>query len=184
MSQLSLPLSLEADWCNEPSQLITGNLSRWLFEQGSLTKKLKSQCVDFRVEVLSKQERSLTLKELPLFGHRQQAVQVREVLLYCDDVPWVFAQTLMPLSMIPQALVKLLELGEKPLGEVIFNEPGAIRSAIEVAEFDRHSVVAALAGEVDKPTDALLWARRSMFTLEGYSLLVAEVFLPSAAVYQ
>ncbi|MFT5162673.1 MAG: chorismate--pyruvate lyase [Alteromonadaceae bacterium] len=187
MSQV--PLSLEADWRSEPSKLITTYLSSWLFEQGSLTSKLKRHCSDFKVKILAKHQRNLSAKELTLFGYASDesvTVQVREVLLYCDGNPWVYAQTLMPLSDIPPAVVKLTTLGEKPLGEVIFNEPGVIRSAIEVAEFDRSSEVVQLAAEVAQTADVVreLWARRSMFTLEGYSLLVAEVFLPDAEVYQ
>ncbi len=185
MLQHSLPLSLEADWRNEPSHLIADLLSQWLFEQGSLTQKLQQQCTDFRVKLLNKHERNLNSDELLLFGYDMQniKVQVREVLLYCDDVPWVYAQTLMPLDHIPPAIDKLLSLGEKPLGEVIFNEPGVVRSAIEVAEFAADSHVVELISEVDKVAQHSLWGRRSTFTLDGYSLLVCEVYLPSAKVY-
>lgn len=89
----------------------------------------------------------------------------------------------MPLDHIPPAIDKLISLGEKPLGEVIFNEPGVVRSAIEVAEFAADSHIAQLAAEVDKIAEHSLWARRSTFTLDGYSLLVSEVYLPSAKVY-
>lgn len=186
MSQVALPLSLEADWRNKPSKLITDNLSLWLYEQGSLTAKLKQHCLDFSVKLLGKYQRDLNAIEQLKFGFVSPTpvpVQVREVLLYCDGTPWVYAQTLMPLVNIPPSIVKLTTLGEKPLGEVIFNEAGVKRSNIEVAEFDRHSPVSRLASEVDHPALSSLWGRRSMFTLDGYSLLVAEVFLPCAGSY-
>lgn len=184
MLTVSLPLSLEADWRNEPPQPIAENLSQWLFESGSLTQKLKQHCSEFRVEILSKQLRRLSPAQLPLFAHHALTVQVREVLLYCDGLPWVFAQTLMPMSDIPQSVMKLVELGEKPLGDLIFNDPGVVRSSIEVAQFDGDSIVAQVAAEVGKPAEHPLWARRSMFVLDDYSLLVAEVFLPQAGCYQ
>ncbi|MFT4925384.1 MAG: chorismate--pyruvate lyase [Phenylobacterium sp.] len=199
--KISLPLSLETHWCNESSALAYveastaksapkgAGLWQWLFEQGSLTQKLKQHCSAFSVKILSKQQRNLSAKELIRFGYnsvdaKPVIVQVREVLLYCDGKPWVYAQTLMPLEVMPPSVVKLTTLGEKPLGEVIFNEPGVTRSEIEVAEFSPQSEVAKLAAEVDKVSERSLWGRRSMFTLDGYSLLVAEVFLPCAGVYQ
>ncbi len=183
MYQDILPLSLEGDWRSEPVKPITDTLSGWLFESGSLTQKLKNNCASFRVKILAKHERELSEGELALFDCKQQAVQVREVLLYCDDKPWVYAQTLMPLANVPESVVKLTTLGEKPLGEMIFNEPGMTRSLIEVTQFDLQSSVAMLAAEVDKKPTHPLWARRSCFTVDGYSLLVAEVYLPCAAAY-
>jgi chorismate--pyruvate lyase len=184
MNQDFLPLSLEGDWCNEPSKLITEHLSQWLFESGSLTQKLKQNCDRFNVQILAKQERLLSEGEIKLFKCQQQTVQVREVLLHCDDIPWVYAQTLMPLADVPPSVVKLTTLGEKPLGEMIFKEPGMTRSTIEIAEFDLNSDVAALATDIGQTVVESLWARRSCFTVDGYSLLVAEVFLPLAGAYK
>lgn len=184
MYQETLPLSLEGDWRPEPAKRITDTLSAWLFEPGSLTKKLKLNSASFRVKILAKHQRELRKGELTLFGCQQQAVQVREVLLYCNEEPWVYAQTLMPLANVPESVVKLTTLGEKPLGELIFNEPGMTRSLIEVAQFDLQSPVARLAAEVDKTPIHPLWARRSCFTVDGYSLLVAEVYLPCAVAYR
>lgn len=183
MYQDLLPLSLEADWRSEPSKSITDRLSQWLFEPGSLTQRLKNHCQVFEVKILGKHQRLLNDVELALFGCQQQLVQVREVLLYCDHIPWVYAQTLMPLEYMPESVVKLTTLGEKPLGEVIFNQSGMTRSAIEVAEFVPRSVVAQLAEQLDIHVSESLWARRSLFCVDGYSLLVAEVFLPCAKVY-
>jgi chorismate--pyruvate lyase len=178
-----LPLSLKADWRNEPHTLISDHLSQWLFEQGSLTQRLKRHSDHFRVEILGKHERLFTELELQQFDCPQQQIQVREVLLHCDGKPWVYAQTLMPLEVIPESVQKLITLGEKPLGEIIFNEPGVVRSAIEVAEFGVDTQVAKLAAKLGQAVTNNLWGRRSIFTVDGYSLLVAEVYIHSSKVY-
>jgi chorismate--pyruvate lyase len=183
MLQDILPLSLQGSWDHEPSAILSDTLSHWLFESGSLTQKLKCHCEQFRVEILAKSTRQLSADEAILFDCQPQNVQVREVLLYCDQVPWVYAQSLMPLSAVPESVKKLTTLGNQPLGEVIFNEPGMTRSRIEVAEFDSQSDVAILSGQIGQPTGKSLWARRSCFTIDGYSLLVAEVFLPDSGAY-
>lgn len=183
MFQDLLPLSIAGDWKSTAVSPISDNLSQWLFESGSLTQKLKSHCREFSVKILAKSERMLTEDEMLLFGCEQQTVQVREVLLYCDEKPAVYAQSLMPLSQLPDSVVKLVKLGEKPLGEVIFNEPGMTRSEIEVCPFDGQSEVAVLSERIGLPVSHTLWGRRSCFHIDGYALLVCEVFLPGARAY-
>lgn len=183
MYQDLLPLSLQGDWCGESKTPIAQHLSQWLFEPGSLTQKLKDNCTTFSVKILAKSERLLTEDESALFGCAIQRIQVREVLLYCDEKPAVYAQSLMPLSDLPQSVVKLTTLGEKPLGEVIFNEPGMTRSDIEICSFDGQSDVALLSERIGQPVSHELWGRRSCFHIDGYALLVCEVFLPQSRAY-
>jgi chorismate--pyruvate lyase len=183
MLQDMLPLSLEGNWGYQPSEILPDALAQWLFAPGSLTQKLKANCQQFKVEVLAKNTRALSKDEATLFGCEQQQVQVREVLLYCDDTPWVYAQTLMPLSAMPESVKRLTMLGNQPLGEVIFNEPGMTRSRIEVAQFDVHSDVVTLADKIGQTFKESMWGRRSCFHVEHYSLLVTEVFLPDSGAY-
>ena len=184
MLQDMLPLSLKGSWGYESTTILSNALSQWLFEPGSLTQKLKLSCQQFKVQVLVKNTRLLTEDEAALFGCSEQMVQVREVLLYCDDKPWVYAQTLMPLSDVPESVKKLTTLGDQPLGEVIFNEPNMTRSRIEVVKFDRDSDVYMLAQKIGQLAHQPMWGRRSCFCVDGYSLLVAEVFLPSSGAYK
>jgi len=53
-------------------------------------------------------------------------------------------------------------LGEKPLGEYLFNQAGLTRSDIEINKIDEQS-----------------WGRRSWFFLNSKPILVTEYFLPS-----
>lgn len=184
MFQDFLPLSIQGDWRTASTTPLRQNLSQWLYEPGSLTQKLKSGCQSFKVKILAKSERLLTKDEALLFACEQQKVQVREVLLYCDDLPHVYAQSLMPLKTVPPSVKKLTTLGEKPLGEVIFNEPGMTRSEIEVCPFDQNSDVAVLAERIGLGVNHTLWGRRSCFHIDGYALLVSEVFLPDARAYR
>jgi chorismate--pyruvate lyase len=71
-----------------------------------------------------------------------------------------------------QQLQPLADLGEQPLGEYLFSHPGLLRGQIEVSRLTLEA----------KPAWALsagnYWARRSVLTIEGCSVLVAELFLP------
>jgi chorismate--pyruvate lyase len=107
-----------------------------------------------------------------LASNGNTSYQVREILLCGDEQPWVFAR-----SIIPQAIIdaELSNLGREPLGKRLFNDERFIRSAFEVCTLDATALGY-------KKTQAL-WGRRSMFTLEGQSMIVAEVFLPESPAY-
>lgn len=191
MFEKYLPLSIEGDWCTSttklPQRVVTPKLLDWLLENGSLTQKLKNHCGEFSVKVLAKNECMMTPQQSAVFtdaGHATtKRVQIREVLLYCDGVAWVYGQTLMPLDGVPKSINQLITLGEKPLGELIFNQPGVKRSELEVAYFDSNAPISHLAEQINQPVVHGLCGRRSLFSLDGYSLSVSEIFLPAAGLY-
>ena len=96
--------------------------------------------------------------------------QVREVILWCDDKPIVYAQSWLPEQTIID-LRALADVGERPLGDIIFQQPGLVRGSIEVSEIDLALPQLALKQRC--------WARRSVFSLQQHPLLVSEVFLPA-----
>ena len=107
------------------------------------------------------------------------------MLLYCDEQAHVFARTLIPLTSLTGEQQALSELGEQPLGQVIFNNSSLLRQLIEVSDFSFDSSVGQLSVllNTDVITPKTLWGRRSLFYIEEKPLLVAEVFLPPALAY-
>ncbi|HAW92222.1 MULTISPECIES: chorismate--pyruvate lyase family protein [unclassified Arsukibacterium] len=162
-------ISLATDWQLASTVVLPAVLKEWLLEPASLTARLKSRACDFKLQVLQQQEQTLPDFIKPLLPGNNLA-QCREVLMSCNRLPCIYAQSWLPLPTLA-ALQPLAQLGEKPLGEVIFQQPHVRRSEIEVARVKlTHPLTAAVAsGEY--------WARRSVFTLAGQPLLVAEVFL-------
>ncbi len=73
-------------------------------------------------------------------------------------------------------------MGERPLGDVIFQQPELVRQNIEIARFDSKHSLQNLVTQLNLPTQTLL-GRRSVFSLNDYQFLVAEVFLPGAYLY-
>lgn len=106
---------------------------------------------------------------LPL---RQRAL-VREVLLQLDDRPVVFARSVFPLATLEGPLAHLRRLQNRPLGAILFRQPGMRRSPFELARLAPGS--AYLEPWLDQAEPA--WARRSRFNIRGSHLLVSEVFL-------
>lgn len=102
----------------------------------------------------------------------------REVRLKCDGHYWVFARTLIPVTSLAGGARRLAYLGSKPLGAVLFADPGTERLRIEVGRLQPGHVIFQHAAErIEIPPDEL-WGRRTLFRYRGSPVLVNEIFLP------
>lgn len=153
-------------------------LKDWLLATGSLTQKLKLHCSKFEVKVLGEQ---LTEPFSAEFPSCKGQVWVREVLLLLDDVPWVFARTLIPQSLLEANQHGFAHLGTRPLGELLFTSTDIKPGKIEVAEFTRNCKLAQLAIKLNQNDFQTLWGRRRYFSIGQSELIVSEIFLPCAA---
>ncbi|WP_019029690.1 chorismate--pyruvate lyase family protein [Colwellia piezophila] len=184
---VAFPITLAGQWQSpddEGLSLLSARLTSWLLDEGSLTARLKSHCTNFRVKVVGEQQQLCSAQEACNIIKVGEPILVREVILYCDNIPQVFARSLLPLATLTGKEQALANLGEQPLGQVLFNNPSLQRQRLELSSFGCDSSVAALAAQLtDLPTQEL-WGRRSIFILENKPLMVAEVFLPNAFAYQ
>ncbi|MCP4323618.1 MAG: chorismate lyase, partial [Alteromonadales bacterium] len=156
--------------------------AEWLYDHNSLTKKLESQCSAFSIEI--KQQVSVRPSSLlSSYFKNEEKILVREVFLFCDEIPVVFAQTEIPYSTLTEQQTQLAEVGEKSLGKVLFQDPTMLRGQIEVTEFKNNSIFHQLTDDLKQPINHSLWARRSLFYLNNKPLLVSELFLPASGIY-
>ncbi|CAM5213711.1 chorismate--pyruvate lyase family protein [Alishewanella longhuensis] len=163
-------LSLHAQWQPASSSTLPAALRPWLLEPASLTARLKAHSTDFRLQLLGERSMALPAFLQRCFSQTTGACVRREVLMWCNNQPSVYAQSWLPAKSL-QHLHQLAVLGEQPLGELLFQFADVVRSPIEVAQL-------ALATARDPIAAGRYWARRSVFTVAGQPILVAEVFLP------
>lgn len=178
------PVGMQAKWRDAQSFHLPEHLQSWLLDPSSLTARLKQHCQDFKVEVLGQKIEPCSPEEATIDINAGQEVLVREVLLFCDKKPHVFARSLLPLSSLTGEEEKLANLGSQSLGQVLFNHPHLQRKCIEVASFSAQSRVAELALSCQLPLTDNLWGRRSTFVVDDKPLIVAEIFLPESFAYQ
>jgi chorismate--pyruvate lyase len=162
------------------SRALPAGLQDWLFDPGSLTQRLRQVCPEqvtlqllgqYRARPLPSEIRALRLE-------RRSYVWIREVHLFCGDQPWVFARTLVPPATLRGRCRQLIHIGNRPLGELLFNDPGVKRGPIEVACLAPcHRLHRQAFGQQAERPD-LLWGRRSIFRVDGLPLLICEIFLP------
>ena len=174
-SEWQFPVGLDVSWLAPESVMFSDPyLKNWLLDTGSLTERVQSLCRQFELKVLGQGQQDLHGAEKDWLGMSQDAVDVREVLLCADGVPWVFAR-----SVIPHALVdgELADLGSEPLGKRLFNDSRFTRTPFELCT---------LSAQILDPTlpRKALWGRRSRFEAAGCRMIVAEVFLPAAPAYE
>jgi chorismate lyase len=169
------------DWRSQRLREVPAGMANWLLESGSLTRRVMQACGDgcFRVRLLHQGWGAPLNSERRLLCSRRGVVMlIREVELMCNGVPWVFARTLIPATSLQRSVRRLTQLGERPLGAVLFSDPKVHRGVTQVARLQaRHPLFQAACIHLQEQPETL-WGRRTLFTLSGRPLLVNEIFLP------
>ncbi|MDP1928827.1 MAG: chorismate lyase [Thiobacillus sp.] len=151
-----------------------------LSDRGSLTRRLQAQHADFSVQLLA---RGLTLPfhdEAQVLHLRPTTrAYVRDVLLMGDGQARVFAHSVLPRPSLRGGWNGITRQGNKPLGEALFTNPRIRRLGLTLRRIDARHPLYHAARRHTGLTARYVWARRSVFCLNGQPLLVTEVFLPA-----
>ncbi len=152
-------------------------LASWLIDTDSLTRRLRAICgAAFSVRVLKQRwQRPLPSERVALGLHDQAWALVRQVRLLCASQAVVYARTIMPEATLNGARRRFAHLGNRPLGEMLFTDRRIVRGHMEIARIEPGHELHALAVGHGR---AGIWGRRSVFEIDGYPLLVNEIFLP------
>lgn len=155
------------------------NLAPWLRDHGSLTQRIQQRCTHFSVRKLHSGLARIALDESALLGvASQQLAYSRDVILYADSQPVVFAHSTCAPKHLCGAWAAVAGLGNQPLGALLFAHPLIKRQPLHYKALRAtHPLYQKAAGVLSNPPSEL-WARRSLFYLHDEPLLVTEVFLP------
>jgi chorismate--pyruvate lyase len=178
------PITMKTQWQDVGHFTIDEHVLDWLLDPCSLTARFKQHSQNFRIEVLGQQIQACGSIEANDDIKAGEQVLVREVLIYCDDKPQVFARSLLPLKSLTGEEQKLAHLGNQSLGQVLFNNSELIRKNIEISSFDGEGLLSALLTSLSLPSYHEIWGRRSTFMAHNKPLMVAEIFLPESLAYQ
>ena len=151
----------------------------WLLDRGSLTRRIQVRCAAFSVRHV-RQRYGVAMpseRHMVALKHCSHAL-LRDVFLYCGETPMVFAHSVLPATSLHGDWQRLCRLGSKPLGAALFSNPKVRRTPLHFKKLNRRDALYRCACTVLPNPPASLWARRSVFYLEGRPILVTEVFLP------
>lgn len=158
------------------------NVYDWLRDRGSLTARLQARG-KFALRLLRQGLAKPTRDEANALGIRgDQYAWVREVALYCDGEPLVFAHTVLPYRPRGPLTGWLSRLGSRSLGAQVFTHARFVRGAINCRRLGRRHALyrpAITALHLAAAPPRSIWARRSRFSFDAQSILVTEVFSPT-----
>jgi len=154
-------------------------LAPWLRDHGSLTQRIQQRCTRFAVCGVRSGLACIAPDEAALLGVAPQHLAYsREVFLYADGQPVVFAHSACARQHLRGAWSAVRGLGSRPLGALLFAHPLVERKPLHYKALrSPHPLYQRAAAVLSNPPGRL-WARRSLFYLHGAPLLVTEVFLP------
>jgi chorismate--pyruvate lyase len=160
-------------------------LRAWLLDTHSLTACLQRACPGrFRVQPLDQGwRRPLRSESQALGANPARLAWVRQVTLYCNDVPWVYARTVIPKTTLSGKERRLAFLQNRSLGQILFSDPTMRRLNFEIAQIAKGEKLHHLACANVKNKTSTLWGRRSVFLLSDKPLLVSEFFLPGLPAF-
>ena len=160
---------------------IPQDLSGWLLDTASLTLRLQRLCPGkFQVRVLSQAWGVPRIDEARVLEMKPGRLAIiRQVQLLCDGEPWVYARTVIPATSLRGRLRRLAHLGTRPLGGMLFSDPGMRRASVELVRLDAGQPLYRDATREFDKCPAQIWGRRAVFRLAKRPLLVSEIFLPA-----
>jgi chorismate--pyruvate lyase len=178
MTGISAQLMDKDNWLTFLPDIEAG-YAPWLRDHGSLTRRIQQRCSRFSVLNLRDCLMPAAHDETALLGLPPQwKIHTREVFLYADGHPVVFAHSVTAPQHLRGAWHMLRQLGNRPLGAGLFTHPLVQRAPLHFRALKPAHILYRRALPEPGTSPRVLWARRSIFTLHGAPLLVTEVFLP------
>lgn len=154
-------------------------LAPWLRNHGSLTQRIQQRCAHFAVRKVHSGLARIQLDESALLGIASQRLAYsRDVFLYADNQPVVFAHSVCATRSLRGAWAAVAGLGNQPLGALLFAHPLVKRQPLHYKALRATHPLYQQAAGVLSNSPPTLWARRSLFYLHDEPLMVTEVFLP------
>ena len=151
----------------------------WLHDHGSLTARIVQRCKKFSVLPVRSGYARIAVDESSVLAiPARQFAYSREVFLLADGQPVVFAHSACATENLRGAWQAMRGLGNRSLGSLLFTHPLVTRQPLHYQVLrDTHPLYRRASSALKNPP-AVLYARRSLFTLHHAPLLVTEVFLP------
>ena len=158
-------LAAHASWQHRKNILLSEAQRTWLRGNQSLTKQLIDYSQgDFELQLLGEYRAKPYMHEMQTLGlDLQPECRIREVLLKCHGHATVFARSIITDQAIQASKHQLIELGNVPLGHLLFKNAEVNLETRQIAKIDL--------------SNRSIFARRTLYKLNGENILVSEFFL-------
>ena len=137
-------------------------IESWLVEDGPITKRISAK-EDFELNLIRDEIGEVDEEDKKYLGDTKGDIKVREVILLGNKTPKVYAKSLIPVNTIEKGFSKLGNLGNMPLGDILFEKD--IFNKIDVLySFFSHK-------------SNIFWGRKTKYLVNNLPFSVMEVFL-------
>lgn len=155
---------------------IDGKLKYWLLDMKSLSYRIRNIA---KLEIVPIETRvsNIFLNEKKIFGNmKSEHLYLREVLIYADKLPIMYARTVLPSKHLRGFWHKIKKLNNKPLADIVFKRKMIKRSDFK---FKRSSINDNFSKKIrmfDFKDIKILATRQSTFQNKNKKVLLTEVF--------
>ena len=151
-------------WLSFPTA--EGKVFSWLTEEGSLTERLKEEFGNVKVDVMHEG-----------YISEKKSEYMREVIIQSDDLPMIYARTLLKKSDLEDAWKCLKSLGQQSLANILFKDSKIFRRSLSYRICKSNDALYLHLKSLNLVHEEVIWSRQSEWEREGKTLLLVEVFL-------
>ena len=143
-------------------QVRSSLIESWLIEDGPITKRISAK-EDFELNLIRDEIGEVSEIDKNYLGVTKGDIKVREVILMGNKTPKVYAKSLIPIRTIEKGFSKLGNLGNMPLGDILFEKDIFNKIDVLYSFFSYKSNI--------------FWGRKTKYLVKNLPFSVMEVFL-------
>ena len=143
-------------------QVTNNSIKSWLIENGPITKRISAK-EDFELNLIRYEIDKVDEMDKKYLDNEVGDIKVREVILLGNKIPKVYAKSLIPVNTIEKGFSKLGNLGNMPLGDILFEKDIFNKIDVMYSSFSHKSKI--------------FWGRKTKYLVKNLPFSVMEIFL-------
>ena len=155
---------------------IDGKLKYWLLDMKSLSYRIRNIA---KLEIIPVETRgnNIFVNEKKVLGNiKSEHLYLREVLIYADELPIMYARTVIPSKYLRGFWHKIKKLNNKPLADIVFKKKMIIRSNFKFKKPSNNDNFSRKIKMFNLKNTKILATRQSTFKNKSEKALLTEVF--------
>ena len=155
---------------------IDGKLKLWLLDMKSLSYRIRNIA---KLEIIPVDSRgsNIFLDEKKVFDNKKsEHLYLREVLIYADKLPIMYARTVLPSKYLRGFWHKIKKLKNKPLADIVFDRKMIIRSDFKFKKPSINDNFSRKIKMLNLKKTKILATRQSTFMNKNEKAVLTEVF--------
>ena len=155
---------------------IDGKLKLWLLDMKSLSYRIRNIA---KLEIIPVDSRgsNIFLNEKKVFDNKKsEHLYLREVLIYADKLPIMYARTVLPSKYLRGFWHKIKKLKNKPLADIVFDRKMIIRSDFKFKKPSINDNFSRKIKMLNLKKTKILATRQSTFMNKNEKAVLTEVF--------